>query len=196
MIYYGTESGMDGADDPDDRMPMVWEDLQYEDRTIGPYGEAVGPFPIEFCRETFDFYRQLIGLRSEVAAIRRGGLEFLMADDDQKTLLFARRLEQQTVLVVINRSSQASTVSFEPAACGLPSSSRMELLLCSDTLDGSYQLNNGTPLEGGRSSRAGTELASDPKSVKPPRVMQISNQRFQWSVPGCTGQIWELTGLR
>ena len=30
MIYYGTEAGMWGADDPCDRMPMVWPDTLYE----------------------------------------------------------------------------------------------------------------------------------------------------------------------
>ena len=38
MIYYGTEVGMHGGDDPDDRMPMVWGDLKYENRTKGPRG--------------------------------------------------------------------------------------------------------------------------------------------------------------
>src|SRR5690606_15909435 len=27
MVYYGTEAGMWGADDPDDRMPMTWPEM-------------------------------------------------------------------------------------------------------------------------------------------------------------------------
>ena len=38
MIYYGTESGMWGADDPDDRKPMVWEDIDYENESHHPFG--------------------------------------------------------------------------------------------------------------------------------------------------------------
>ncbi|MDE2732724.1 MAG: hypothetical protein OXI38_15170 [Bacteroidota bacterium] len=38
MVYYGSESGMWGADDPGDRMPMVWGDLIYESQTHDPLG--------------------------------------------------------------------------------------------------------------------------------------------------------------
>ena len=38
MIYYGDEAGMWGAGDPDDRMPMIWKDLQYQPQTIDPRG--------------------------------------------------------------------------------------------------------------------------------------------------------------
>ncbi|MDE2834068.1 MAG: hypothetical protein OXM02_06055 [Bacteroidota bacterium] len=38
MVYYGSESGMWGADDPGDRMPMVWGDLIYEPQTHDPLG--------------------------------------------------------------------------------------------------------------------------------------------------------------
>ncbi len=50
MIYYGTESGMDGADDPDDRMPMVWDDLEYAPRTLGPNGPLAESQPVSFDR--------------------------------------------------------------------------------------------------------------------------------------------------
>ena len=36
MIYYGTEAGMWGADDPCDRMPMVWPELTYEPQQADP----------------------------------------------------------------------------------------------------------------------------------------------------------------
>src|SRR5438067_10515192 len=38
MIYYGDEAGMWGATDPDDRMPMVWDDLKFEPQAIDPRG--------------------------------------------------------------------------------------------------------------------------------------------------------------
>lgn len=34
MIYYGTESGMWGGDDPDCRKPMVWSDMVYEPESV------------------------------------------------------------------------------------------------------------------------------------------------------------------
>ncbi len=39
MIYYGDEAGMWGGHDPDDRMPMVWEDLKYDPQAIDPRGD-------------------------------------------------------------------------------------------------------------------------------------------------------------
>ena len=37
MVYYGTESGMWGGDDPCDRKPMVWDDLKYDEaRCLDP----------------------------------------------------------------------------------------------------------------------------------------------------------------
>ena len=38
MLYYGTEAGMWGADDPDDRKPMLWADLSYDDECADPLG--------------------------------------------------------------------------------------------------------------------------------------------------------------
>ena len=41
-IWNGDEVGMWGADDPDERKPMVWSDLRYEDEgTIRSGGLAV-----------------------------------------------------------------------------------------------------------------------------------------------------------
>ena len=33
IIYYGTEAGMWGDDDPDNRKPMLWEDIIFENET-------------------------------------------------------------------------------------------------------------------------------------------------------------------
>jgi glycosidase len=39
-IWYGEEAGMWGADDPDCRKPMLWEDLEYDDEAADPPGRA------------------------------------------------------------------------------------------------------------------------------------------------------------
>jgi len=36
MIYYGDEAGMWGATDPDDRKPMLWPDMKYQDEKTSP----------------------------------------------------------------------------------------------------------------------------------------------------------------
>jgi hypothetical protein len=37
-IWNGDEVGMWGADDPDQRKPRVWGDMEYEDETTHPFG--------------------------------------------------------------------------------------------------------------------------------------------------------------
>ena len=70
MIYYGTETGMDGADDPDDRMPMVWDDLEYAPRTRRSLWTTCRiTQPVSFDRELFDYYQKLFQVRKENEAL-------------------------------------------------------------------------------------------------------------------------------
>ena len=41
MIYYGTEAGMWGADDPCDRMPMVWPEMKLRSEDMVPSAEVM-----------------------------------------------------------------------------------------------------------------------------------------------------------
>jgi glycosidase len=103
MIYYGTEAGMWGADDPCDRMPMVWPDRQYEPQRSDPLGRPREADLVEFDQSLFNFYRAAIGLRRESAALRRGAIEFIAADDSAQFLGFRRTLGEETLLVGLNR---------------------------------------------------------------------------------------------
>jgi len=107
MVYYGTESGMWGADDPCDRMPMVWPDLTYEPQAIDAMGRPRPADPVAFDRSTFDFYRAAIALRKRSLALRRGEIEFLPADDAAKFLAFRRTEGNEDLLVGFNRGDTA-----------------------------------------------------------------------------------------
>ena len=48
MIYYGTEAGMWGGDDPCDRMPMVWQDMVFEPQATDPLGRKRPVDVVEF----------------------------------------------------------------------------------------------------------------------------------------------------
>jgi glycosidase len=113
MIYYGTEAGMWGGNDPDDRMPMVWEDLHHEPQAIDPRGHPRPPDDIGFDKELFTFYRTAIGLRRQYPALRRGDYRLLGAFDDQKTLAFVRKDSGSALVVAFNRSGSPQTVSFD-----------------------------------------------------------------------------------
>ncbi|MDX1531966.1 MAG: alpha-glucosidase C-terminal domain-containing protein, partial [Rhodothermales bacterium] len=118
MIYYGTEAGMWGADDPDDRKPMVWADLDYDPECEDPLGRERTCDPVAFDEELFAFYRDAIALRNAHAALRRGDFEVLLADDDRNLFAFARTLEDEALVVVMNRSDEAHSVRVPKPAAG------------------------------------------------------------------------------
>jgi glycosidase len=103
MIYYGTEAGMWGADDPCDRMPMVWPEMNYDSQQAHPLGRERKADPVAFDEGLFNFYRAAIALRRESTALRRGGIEFIAADDAEGFLAFRRSDGDETLLVGLNR---------------------------------------------------------------------------------------------
>lgn len=82
MIYYGTETGMWGADDPDDRKPAPWHDID---------------------REILHWYRDVLSLRRDCPALRRGSFKILEASDPHQLLVFERLYQHQRVVIAINR---------------------------------------------------------------------------------------------
>jgi glycosidase len=107
MIYYGTEAGMWGADDPCDRMPMVWQDMTFKPQQTAPNGQPRQPDSVAFDNPLFNFYRAAIALRSEHTALRRGEIEFIAADDAAQFLGFRRADGEETLIVGLNRGEDA-----------------------------------------------------------------------------------------
>ncbi len=96
MIYYGDEVGMWGADDPTNRKPMLWADLQPYDK---PEENAV-------MEDHFAYYRTLIALRNAHPALRTGAFTTLKTDDKAHTWVFARADEDEQLIVALNASDQ------------------------------------------------------------------------------------------
>lgn len=106
MIYYGTEAGMWGADDPDDRKPMVWEDLEYELESHHPFGDERPADDNNFDAELFKYYQKLAELRNTYPALKRGEAEIVFHDNERKLVVFKRDYKEQKVWVILNRSEQ------------------------------------------------------------------------------------------
>ena len=102
MIYYGDEVGMWGADDPTNRKPMLWADL-------GPYENSEQNFIME---DHHAFYRGAIALRREHEALRVGGFETHLTDDEQDLWVFLRTHGEEVLMVALNAGS--GTSSFSP----------------------------------------------------------------------------------
>jgi cyclomaltodextrinase len=103
MIYYGDENGMWSPDDPSDRQPMVWKDLQ-------PYDDP----EVKFDQEKFEWYRRLIAVRKHFPALQTGFFRPVRIDDAHGIYVFSRDLGSQHVYVVLNHTGHPQSVEFTP----------------------------------------------------------------------------------
>jgi glycosidase len=101
MVYYGTEAGMWGADDPDDRKPMVWPDIAFEPEQNHPYGLERKADSVGFNHRYYELFESLAQIRNSTKALQRGDLEVLPSSP--RSLVFLRSIENEQVLVFINR---------------------------------------------------------------------------------------------
>jgi alpha-glucosidase len=84
MIFAGDEIGLEGTNGEDSRRPMPWNR------------------PEAWDHETMDAYRDLIAVRREHEALRRGGLRWVIETDD--AIGYLRETKDQRILVVVARS--------------------------------------------------------------------------------------------
>ncbi len=113
MIYYGTESGMWGGDDPDCRKPMVWSDLVYEPETVNVDQTPRPADSVFFDYDLFHYYRFLIHLRKKEIALRKGELKFVYWDDAKDVIAFTRTLGDERLMIVLNNSDHPQNVTLQ-----------------------------------------------------------------------------------
>jgi glycosidase len=111
MIYYGDESGMWGGDDPDERKPMLWADLKYDNESHHPFGTPRPADKNEFNAGLHDYYRKLIGIRGAHKILSLGDFVPLVTDDQNDVYVFLRLYGGEYVIVFINASSSVQTVT-------------------------------------------------------------------------------------
>ncbi len=96
MIYYGDEIGMEGGKDPDCRRCMPWSKKEWNEGLL-------------------KHYKDLIALRNELPALRRGSYTTLLADPKKDIIAFERRFGPDVVIIAINKKKTAASVTL-PAA--------------------------------------------------------------------------------
>lgn len=107
MFYYGTECGMWGGDDPDDRMPMYWQDLApYDPQAADPLGRERTPDPVELDEQLWKFYQSTMWLRHQLEELKTGSFEVVETDDQAQALVFKRSGDRRDVYVFFNRGSE------------------------------------------------------------------------------------------
>ncbi|OAJ95149.1 maltodextrin glucosidase [Vibrio bivalvicida] len=83
-IYYGTELGMMGSHDPDNRRTMPWEQVESS--------------------QYFDWFQQLIAIRKAHPALQKG--DYIPIHHDDECFVFARTFDQDILLCAFNLSDK------------------------------------------------------------------------------------------
>ncbi len=111
-IWMGDEFGMWGADDPDNRKPVIWPDLEFEDETTHPFDRDRPRDEVEPDMALWNYYQQLIHLRRDHPVFIRGEKRVLHADEQRNILVYERLLEGEEhphAIVLFNNHRHQST---------------------------------------------------------------------------------------
>ncbi|MCL4548805.1 MAG: alpha-glucosidase C-terminal domain-containing protein, partial [Bacteroidetes bacterium] len=94
VIYYGSEFGMTGASDPDNRRMMR-------------FGNELSPYE----RKMLTDVREIVKVRKENSALRHG--DFLTLDADTNIYAFIRSDMNERILVVLNKNENNENVELK-----------------------------------------------------------------------------------
>jgi len=101
-----------GADDPDERKPMVWADLRYDDEVDDPFGRPRRRDHVAPDTALLRVYRDLIALRRQhLRLFVDGTVKWLVTDDAQGLLAYERALGSQHAVVAFNASDAPHRLS-------------------------------------------------------------------------------------
>jgi len=117
-IYYGDEVGMWGANDPDCRKPMVWEDIRYKSEEFLPdQSKKENPDTVKFNVELFKFYKKMISIRNEHEELQLGNFKVRAINDEGELYVYSRSLKRngitKEIIVAINKSKENQLVSLD-----------------------------------------------------------------------------------
>ncbi len=102
VIYYGDEAGMWGPNDPCNRKPMLWPELDYEDEQVFPNEPKRTTEEVGFDRGMFEHHKSLIQLRRSNPELERGLYRTIVADNINSVFGFERYLGDEAVAVIFN----------------------------------------------------------------------------------------------
>jgi cyclomaltodextrinase / maltogenic alpha-amylase / neopullulanase len=103
-IWNGDEVGMWGADDPDERKPLVWADLRYEDEVTHPFGRPRRRDPVRPDTAMFRVYQELIALRKRHLRLFVDGSLGWLRTGSAGVLAYERVLGDERAVVAFNTS--------------------------------------------------------------------------------------------
>lgn len=145
-IWNGDEFGMWGANDPDDRKPLWWDDIDFEPEASFPYGERlVPPDQVSQDHELLAYYQKLIQLRREHWVLALGNIDYCLLDDERMLFGYRRFDHENEVIVLFNLSEEPHTISVNV------SGNRYQNLLVDELIQASSKaLDVVLPAKGGK----------------------------------------------
>ncbi len=104
QIYAGDEMGMWGADDPDNRKPLIWPEIKFEREAEHPLGMSRPSDAVQFDSVLFQYYRSLISMRRQYQSLQKGKLKFLAPTTSNGLLVYERTWENEHLLCLFNNT--------------------------------------------------------------------------------------------
>lgn len=117
MIYYGDEVGMWGANDPDCRKPMIWDDLKYDDEKFLPNQTLREPDKVEVNNSLLEHYKKMISIRNNNETLQIGNYRTIYKND-YNTFCFERFTDSQSIVVVLNNSDADNNINIKGVKSG------------------------------------------------------------------------------
>ncbi len=168
VMYYGEEIGMENRDpqrleevqDPigklgwpkekgrdGERTPMQWSaDTNAGFSTAKPWVPVAGNYKThnvateeKYPDSVLNFYKSLLKLRKSEPALREGDYKALNTDD-ANVLTYVRNKGKDTVVIALNMSNRAQTVSIDPASCNVTSDNASVLISSSPKVSGAISV--------------------------------------------------------
>jgi glycosidase len=132
-IYYGGEAGMWGADDPDERKPMLWADMVYDDEVSHPFGKERPADKNIFNADLFEWYKALIGIRRSHKALSLGSTRAVLLDDRHDVYAWVRSFMGEEVLMVINNGREEQSIPLSDVTPAIPGNQWKVLIAADDS---------------------------------------------------------------
>ena len=103
-----SETRMWGADDPDCRKPLWWNEFTFQPETRNNIQQGAALYDsVGFNQQWFNFYKMLIAIRNSHPVLATGNIDFI--DATGKTLVYKRYDKDATIFVLFNLESSTKT---------------------------------------------------------------------------------------
>jgi len=107
-----------GADDPDCRKPMLWEDLTYDPEQAHPLNLDRPTNTVKRDDMMFRFYQKWVALRSSYPVLQKGDFRWLLTGNNTRVLAFERTYQGSRLMAVFNAGKLTQNVSWEKIGVG------------------------------------------------------------------------------